>query len=51
MRMIEFVFLGPGNAACDALGVGEANNRDLLRMLINSFVWMAAGGLMMAVAI
>ena len=37
------VLLLPGDIACNALGVGEANNRDLLRMLINSFAWAFIG--------
>jgi hypothetical protein len=47
-RLIEGVFLGPGNLACNAMGVGEENNRDLLRMLINSFVWAAVGAVAVA---
>ncbi len=42
-RFVEAVFLGPGDAVCNAIGVGEDNNRDLLRMLVNSFVWAAIG--------
>lgn len=42
-KLIETVFLGPGNVVCNAAGVGEENNRDLLRMLVNSLVWTAVG--------
>lgn len=42
-RVLEVVFLGPGNAVCNAVGVGQENNRDLLRMLVNSLVWTAVG--------
>lgn len=42
-RIIETVFLGPGEAVCNAMGVGEENNRDLFRMLVNSFVWATVG--------
>lgn len=42
-KLIEAVFLGPGDAVCNAAGVGEENNRDLLRMLVNSLVWTAVG--------
>lgn len=42
-KLIEIVFLGPGDAVCNAAGVGKENNRDLLRMLVNSFVWAAIG--------
>jgi hypothetical protein len=39
------VLLLPGDIACDALGVSKADNRDLLRMLINSFAWASVGAL------
>lgn len=42
-KLLEAVFLGPGNAVCNAVGVGQENNRDLLRMLVNSLVWTAVG--------
>ncbi|HWV55099.1 hypothetical protein [Pseudorhodoplanes sp.] len=37
------VLLLPGDLACDAIGVGKADNRDLVRMLINSFAWAFIG--------
>lgn len=43
------VFLLPGELACNALHVEKANNRDLLRMLINSFVWALVGAGFVAV--
>lgn len=42
-KLLEAVFLGPGNAVCNAVGVGQENNRDLLRMLVDSLVWTAVG--------
>jgi hypothetical protein len=30
------LLLLPGDIACDALGLGQADNRDLVRMLVNS---------------
>jgi hypothetical protein len=51
LKMVEVIFLGPGNACCNAMGVGQENNRDLVRMLINSFFWMAIGGLVIAVVV
>jgi hypothetical protein len=51
MRAIELILLGPGEVCCNALGVGEENNRDLVRMLINSLVWIAVGGIVIAVAV
>jgi hypothetical protein len=47
-RFIEVLFLGPGNLVCNAMGVGEENNRDLFRMLINSFIWAAVGAIVVA---
>jgi hypothetical protein len=42
------VLLLPGDLACDAIGVGKADNRDLVRMLINSFAWAFIGALSVA---
>ena len=50
-KAIETIFLGPGDLCCNALGVGQENNRDLVRMLINSFIWMAVGSIYMAVVV
>jgi hypothetical protein len=50
-RLIERIFLGPGNVVCDAIGIGEENNRDLFRMLINSFIWAAVGAIAVAFAV
>jgi hypothetical protein len=36
------LFLLPGNLACNALRVGDADNRDLVHMLGNSLVWTLA---------
>ena len=41
----------PGDIACDALGVSKADNRDLLRMLINSFAWASIGALIVGFVI
>jgi hypothetical protein len=51
IRALETIFLGPGNVCCNALGVGRENNRDLVRMLINSFVWTAVGGFVIAAVV
>lgn len=42
------VLLLPGDLACDAMGVGKADNRDLVRMLINSFAWAFVGAVAVA---
>jgi hypothetical protein len=36
------LFLPPGNLACNALRAGDADNRDLVRMHVNSPVWTLA---------
>jgi hypothetical protein len=51
VKVIETIFLGPGDFCCNLLGVGHENNRDLVRMLINSFIWMAVGSIYMAIVI
>jgi hypothetical protein len=51
VKTIETVLLGPGEVCCNALGVGRENNRDLVRMLINSLVWMAVGGVFIFIAV
>lgn len=45
------ILLLPGEIACDAIGVGKADNRDLVRMLVNSFAWALIGALAVAVSI
>jgi 2-keto-3-deoxy-L-rhamnonate aldolase RhmA len=51
VKVIETIFLGPADICCNALGVGQENNRDLVRMLINSFIWMAVGSIYMAIIV
>jgi hypothetical protein len=51
VKVIEKIFLGPGDVCCNVLGVGQENNRDLVRMLINSFFWMAVGSIYMAIVV
>jgi hypothetical protein len=51
VKVIETVLLGPGEVCCDALGVSQENNRDLVRMLINSLIWTAVGGIFIAIVV
>jgi hypothetical protein len=44
------LLLLPGDLACDALGLGKADNRDLIRMLVNSLAWLLAGILVIIIA-
>jgi hypothetical protein len=48
VKVIETIFLGPGELCCNFLGVRKDNNRDLVRMLINSMIWMGVGGIVIA---
>lgn len=43
------LLLLPGNVACDAMGLGEDEKRDLVRMLINSLAWIVVGVLVMGI--
>lgn len=40
---LAWPILLPGNLACNAIGMGDREYRDLVRMLINSLVWTAVG--------
>jgi hypothetical protein len=48
-HVLAWPFLLPGNAACDALGLGEHQN--LVRMLVNSLVWTVFGVIVVALAV
>ena len=40
LQALIWVFLFPGDWVSDRLGVEQAENRDLVRMLINSLFWI-----------
>ena len=42
------LFLLPGDAACSAIGLGQTERRDLVRMLVNSLVWTVLGVIVVA---
>lgn len=42
-RGFAWLFLWPGNKACDAFGMDNSEFRDLVRMLVNSLVWTTIG--------
>jgi hypothetical protein len=48
---LTWPFLLPGNLACDAMGIGTTEYRDLIRMLINSLVWTAVGVAVIALTV
>ena len=39
-RAIAEPLLAPGNLACDVTGVADEGARGLVRMLVNTLVWM-----------
>lgn len=39
-RFILWIFLAPGDWVSDRLGVTSDQNRDLMRMLVNSLFWI-----------
>ena len=43
------VFLFPGDIACSAIGLDREDKRELVRMLVNSLVWIIVGMLVVAV--
>lgn len=53
MRLLKVIFYGPGNRLADALGTTDEHERGLLRMLVNSVLWITifAVGFMAAVAL
>lgn len=52
MRILKAFFYAPGNRLADALGTTDEHERGLLRMLVNSIIWITifAIGFMVAVA-
>jgi hypothetical protein len=49
LRALEWFFIFPGEWVSDRLGVTKADNRDLVRMLINYLFWIAVAVLGLAV--
>lgn len=42
------LFLFPGDFVCAAFGLDREDKRELVRMLVNSLVWIVAGMLFVA---
>lgn len=51
MRALHFIFYAPGNLLADRLGAKDEHERGLIRMLVNSIIWISIGavGFMAAV--
>ena len=47
--MIARLFLLPGDAVCTAIGLQGDDKRELVRMLVNSLVWIVIGMLVAVV--
>ena len=43
------IFLFPGDVACAAIGLDSDDKRELVRMLVNSLVWIVVGMLVAVV--
>lgn len=39
-QFIIWLFIAPGDFISDRLGISQENNRDLVRMLVNSLFWI-----------
>jgi hypothetical protein len=52
MHILKTFFYAPGDRLADALGTTDEHERGLLRMLVNSIIWITifAIGFMIAVA-
>jgi hypothetical protein len=37
------LLMAPSNAVCDALRVSDENERGMVRMLVNTLLWMTVG--------
>ena len=46
-----WLLLLPGNLACNALGLSEANNPELVRMLVNSLAWTMVGVVVVSIVV
>lgn len=49
LRALEWLFIFPGEWLSNRLGVTKADNRDLVRMLINSLFWIASAVIGLAI--
>jgi hypothetical protein len=51
MRALTIIFYGPGNLLADRLGATDEHERGLIRMLVNSIIWITAGALVFMAAV
>jgi len=48
-RFILWLFIAPGDLIADLLNISQENNRDLVRMLINSLFWIGVAVIGLAI--
>jgi len=51
MRLLKLLFIAPGNRLADALGTTDEHERGLLRMLVNSVIWIMLAAIVFMVAV
>lgn len=51
MQLFKVLFYGPGNRLADALGTHDEHERGLLRMLVNSVIWITLAALLFMLAV
>lgn len=51
MRLLKLLFYVPGNTLADALGTTNEHERGLLRMLVNSVLWITAAAIVFMIAV
>ena len=50
-NVLSRLLLLPGDLACDACGLGHADNRHLIRMLVNSLAWALVGIVVVVISV
>lgn len=51
MRVLRAIFIAPGNMLADALGTTNEHERGLLRMLVNSVLWITGAAIVFMLAV
>lgn len=51
MSVLKAIFFVPGNLLADRLGATDEHERGLLRMLVNSVIWITAGAILFMIAV
>lgn len=51
MKVLNAIFVIPGNRLADALGTTDEHERGLLRMLVNSVIWITIAAVIFMIAV